>query len=71
MGAIIFSCSNNLENLKICIKEKVIGFRRMHNDITKGDKVYLSIRMPKINYCCARAIISNATDFAPWDEPER
>lgn len=70
MSVRIFSCSNNLENLKICIKEKVIGFRRMHNDITQGDIVYLTIRMPKINYCCAKAVISNITDYVPWENPE-
>ena len=70
MSVRIFSCSNDLENLKICIKEKVIGFRRMHNDIIEGDIVYLSIRMPKINHCCARAVISNVTDYIPWENPE-
>lgn len=70
MSVRIFSCSNNLENLKICIKEKVIGFRKMHNDITTGDIVYMAIRMPKINHCCARAVISNITDFVPWENPE-
>lgn len=70
MGTIIFSCSNDLENLKICIKEKIIGFRRMHYGISKGDTVYLAIRMPKINFCCAKAIISNKTDYIPWRNPE-
>lgn len=70
MSVRIFSCSNDLKNLKICIKEKVIGFRRMHNDIVQGDIVYLSIRMPKINHCCARAVIANITDYVPWENPE-
>lgn len=42
----------------------------MHNDITQGDIVYLAIRMPKVNYCCARAVISNITDHTPWESPE-
>lgn len=72
MSVRIFSCGDNLENFKICLKEKVIGFRKMHYDIVQGDIVYMAIRMraPKINYCCARAIISNITDYVPWENPE-
>ena len=72
MNVRIFSCGDNLENLKICLKEKVIGFRRMHYDIVQGDMIYIAIRMrvPKINYCCARATISNITDYVPWENPE-
>ncbi len=70
MSARIFSCGNNLENLNICIKEKVIGFRRMHNDILYDDIVYIVIKKDKISHCCARAMISNPTDYIPWEQPE-
>lgn len=71
MGVRVFSCGNNLVNLNICIKDKVIGFRRMHNDILQGDMVYIVIKKDKVSHCCARAIVSNITDYVPWEEPER
>ncbi len=70
MSVRIFSCGNNLENLNICINENVIGFRRMHNDILYDDIVYIVIKKDKISHCCARAMISNPTDYIPWEQPE-
>jgi hypothetical protein len=70
MGVRVFSCGNNLVNLNICIKDKVIGFRRMHNDILQGDMVYIVIKKDKVSHCCARAIIANTTDYVPWENPE-
>lgn len=70
MSVRIFSCGNNLENLNICIQEKVIGFRRMHNEKLQNDIVYMAIKKDKVSHCCARAVISNVTDYVPWEQPE-
>lgn len=71
MSVRIFSCGNDLKNLEICIKEKVIGFRRMRNGILPNDIIYLVFKKEKISHCYARAIISRITDYRPWEEPER
>lgn len=70
MSVRIFSCGNNLDNLNICIKERVIGFRHMFSEDIQNDTVYIVIKKDGVSHCCARAIISHETDYVPWEQPE-
>lgn len=67
MSVRILSFGNNLKHLNICIEEKIIGFKHMFNQNIEGDLLYILIGK---SFCCARATISFAVDYNPWDNPE-
>lgn len=66
----ILSCSHNLKNYKICISEKVVGFRRMFSESAKGDTLYIALHIDGISHCCARAVLGSPSDYTPWENPE-
>lgn len=68
MSTRIFSCGKSLENFKICIAQRVIGFRFMFNENIQGDTVYLVLTKDKISHCYARATVSSMTENAPWED---
>lgn len=77
MSVRILNCTDNKENLRICIEERVFGFAQAIPQM--GDIVYLSYKPSKKkgqklkerNYCVARAVISQETDYKPWKDGEK
>lgn len=66
----ILSCSHSLKSYKLCISDKVAGFRKMFSESGKGDILYIAIHINGISHCCARAILGSPTDYTPWENPE-
>lgn len=64
----ILSCGSNQENCRICIVERVIGFRNQFHLGGTGDTIYLVVRMDGKNYCCARGVLGEITDYKPWPD---
>lgn len=64
----ILHCGKNFENYNICINEKIFGF--INNSAEEGDIIYLVIKINKISYCGAKAVLSQTTDFKPWPDGE-
>lgn len=68
MNTRIFSCGKNLKNFKICIEEKIIGFRFIFSENIEGDTIYLVLTKDGISHCYARATISSITESASWED---
>lgn len=68
MNTRIFSCGKNLNNFKLCIEEKVIGFRFIFSENIQGDTIYLVLTKDGISHCYARATILSITENAPWED---
>ena len=66
----ILSCSHSLDSYKLCISEKVAGFRKMFSESGKGDTLYIAIHINGLSHCCARAVLGSPTDYTPWENPE-
>ena len=67
MSVRILSFGKNLKHLNICIEEKIIGFKHMFSQNIENDLLYIVVGK---SFCCARATISYAVDYNPWDNPE-
>ena len=64
----ILSCGTNLENFKICLSERVAGFRIHFHSGGTGDTVYLVVKTENTVYCGARGILGDMTDYKPWPD---
>lgn len=68
MSIRILHCGKSLENFNKCIKEKVVGFtkRAAH----EGDLIYIAVKYEGSTYCSARAVVSEPTDYKPWEDAD-
>lgn len=66
MGVRILNCSTSIKNYYTCIDEHVVGFTNRVANI--GDVIYLIIKQKKDLLCGVRAILSDPTDFKPWED---
>lgn len=65
----ILNCSKSLENYYLCINEKIIGFTYKCASI--NDIVYICVKIDKYILCGARAVLSELTDYKPWEDADK
>ncbi|WP_017416619.1 hypothetical protein [Clostridium tunisiense] len=68
-GYRILNCGSSMENYYICINEKVAGFTQRTADV--GDTIFFSVKYNKKNLCGAKGILSELTDYKPWEDSDR
>ena len=68
MNVRILHCGKSIENYNKCIFEKVVGFSK--RVAYENDLIYIAVKHEGVTYCGARAKISNATDYKPWDNSD-
>lgn len=65
----ILNCSTNVKNFYTCINEHVVGFT---NRIASSDDIiYFAVKQEHENLCVARAILSEPTDYQPWNDGKK
>lgn len=69
MATRILECSTSIINYNLCINEKVAGFTR--KTAQSGDLIYFAVKVDKKLKCGARAILSEPTDYKPWEDSDR
>lgn len=69
MATRILNCSSYIENLLICIEEHVVGFTNRVASI--DDVIYFAVKLKKDNLCIAKAVLSELTDYQPWDDGKK
>lgn len=69
MNVRILDCSTSIKNYNLCINEKVAGFTR--KTAQYGDIVYFAVKSDKKLLCGARALLSDLTDYKPWEDSDR
>lgn len=68
MAVRILNCSNNLINYNLCVHEKVVGFSM--KIAQSNDIIYLAVKVNKKLFCATRAILSELTDYKPWEDAD-
>lgn len=69
MATRILHCGNSVENYNLCLKHGVVGFNA--RGPSKGDTIYLAVRIKKDSLCGMRAVLGDATDFKPWQDADK
>lgn len=69
MSCRILNCSISLQNYYLCINEKVVGFSS--KIANPEDTIYISVKVDKSIICGAKAILSEITDYKPWEDSDR
>lgn len=66
MSVRILHCSTNVKNYNTCVEKRICGFK--NRGPSKGDTVYLAVRIDKDTLCGARCKLTSVTDENPWDD---
>lgn len=68
MSTRILHCGKSIENFNICLEHQVFGFTRRGANV--GDMIYLVVNNGKKLLCGMRGVLSEVTDFKPWEDSE-